>query len=90
MDEITFKWTLIRGKKECVELVWKAKPKSVPEAVAVIRDWGHRNGHPAKVWVRKFEGHTDRRRDWQQPKAVDSEVTPTANGGTPVNKTEKP
>ena len=94
MDEITFKWTLVRMlgkcKKECAELVWKTKPKSVPEAVALIRDWEHRNGHPAKVWVRKFEGHTDRRRDWQQPKAVESEVTPTANECTPVIKTEKP
>ena len=42
MDEITFKWTLVRmlgkSKKECAELVWKANPKSVPEAVALIRD----------------------------------------------------
>ena len=66
VDEITFKWTLVRMlgkcKKECAELVWKEKPKPVPEAVALIRDWEHHNGHPAKVWVQKFKGHTDRRR----------------------------
>ena len=40
VDEITFKWTLVRMlgkcKKECTELVWKTKPKSVLEAVALI------------------------------------------------------
>ena len=42
VDELAFKWVMVRilrkCKRECAEAV---QPKSVPEAVAEMRDWEH-------------------------------------------------
>ena len=35
------------------DAIWKLMPKTVPEAVAAMRDWEHKYGPPDKVWFKK-------------------------------------
>ena len=76
--EIRFKWTMVRVlgrcRKECAEAVWKCKPKNIPETVAAMKEWEHRNGHPAKVWPGRFDGQ--RRGDHSAPKPVSKLESP--------------
>ena len=63
--EVEFKWiltrTLAKCKRECADAIWKQRPKSVPEGVAAIREWEHKYGPAARVFVRKPEVFFDRK-----------------------------
>ena len=63
--EVEFKWiltwTLAKCKREYADTVWKQRPKSVPEGIAAIREWEHKYGPAARVFVRKPEVFFDRK-----------------------------
>ena len=66
-EEIAYKWmfirTLAKYKRECADSIWKQQPKIVPEAVAAMKDWEHRYGSPAKVFMRKPDIYQERKVD---------------------------
>ena len=63
-EQVAYKWmltrTLAKGRRECVDAIWKLMPKTVPEAVAAMRDWEHKYGPPAKVWFKK-DGYVEKK-----------------------------
>ena len=77
-------------RKECVEAVWKSKPKSAPEAVAAMRGWEHQNGHPAKVWTKRFDGQHDKKVESSPQSLMKTEPTPAVVGGGVQVNVEKP
>ena len=66
-EEIVYKWMftrmLAKYKRECADSIWKQQPKTVPEAVAAMKDWEHRYGSPAKVFMRKLDIYQERKVD---------------------------
>ena len=94
VDELAFKWVMVRMlgkcKRECAEAVWKVQPKSVPEAVAAMRDWEHKHGFPAKVWTKRFDAPQERKIDASSWSAPRTESTPAAAEGGARVKVEKP
>ena len=77
-------------RKECAEAVWKTNPKSIPEAIATMCNWEHRNGHPAKPWFSKFDGQWEKKPDYLSQKVVKINLTPSVVGGAVQVKIEKP
>ena len=66
-EEVAFKWALSRTlahcKQDCAEAVWKASPKSAPEAIEVMRLWEEKHGSAEKIWYKKPDGYTQKRVD---------------------------
>ena len=93
VDKLAFRWAMVRMqgkcKRECVEAVWKAKPKSVPEAIAAMRDWEHKHGPSAKVWTKRWETPQEKMEhsSWKPSKP---ESTPAATDAAVRVKVEKP
>ena len=63
--DVMFRWMLMRAlakcKRECADPIWKQRPKSVPQAIALMKEWEHKYGSAVKVWVRKPEVVADKK-----------------------------
>ena len=81
-EEVAFKWALSRMlahcKRDCAEAVWKASPKSAPEAIEVMRLWEEKHGSAEKIWYKKPDGYTQKRADSTPGFVVKKEPVPAA------------
>ena len=91
--EIAYKWMfthkLAKCKWECADSIWKQQPKTVPEAVAAMKDWEHRYGSPAKVFVKKPYFYQERKVDSTPQVSVEQEPVSKLTEGVAKVKIEK-
>ena len=63
--DVSFRWMLTRAlakcKRECADAIRKQRPKSVPQAIALMKEWEHKYGSAVKVWVKKPEVVADKK-----------------------------